>query len=414
LISDNSVKIHKFPNGITLIAEEIDYVPSSAFSILVPIGAASDPIGQEGAATILAEMFHKGAGPWNSKELSEEFDKIGAHRSHVSGIEVSVFSGAVLAENLHRVLELYSKVLLEPHFPEDELESVRLLALQELEALEDQPSSKVMVELAKQFYPEPFGRCQIGTNEGLRAVSSDSLVKYYKDSFTANRTIIAVAGKFDWPSLKAFVENKFQSWVGNTIPLAQKSFRDSSVVHHVHQETNQLQIALAYPSVSTEHPDYYVAKVAIAVLSGGMSGRLFVEVREKRGLVYRVSASHSATKGRAAVFAYAGTTPENGQETLRVMLAEIMNLKNGVNDDELKRAKADIKSRLIIHGESTSSRASSLVNDWWNLGRVRSLAEIKNAIDAVSSKDIERHIEQFPVAPLTLVTLGPTALELPL
>jgi predicted Zn-dependent peptidase len=144
-----------------------------------------------------------------------------------------------------------------------------------------------------------------------------------------------------------------------------------------------------------------------------MAGRLFVEVREKRGLVYRVGSSHNASRGRAGVFASAGTTPENAEETLAVMLSEIRGLSSGASDDELQRAKADLKSRLIIQSESSSSRASTLINDWWNLKRVRTLEEIRQGIDAVTSADIEKYYQEVPVSPITLVTLGTKSLEVP-
>lgn len=304
-------------------------------------------------------------------------------------------------------------MLLLPKLPPDELESVKKLQLQELSALEDQPASKVMVELAKQFYPHPYGKYQVGTTAGVKNITHQVLSDYYRQYFTPNRAIIAVSGDFDWNEVKRLVEEKFGSWRGSNKELPHKSLSKTSKTIHVEQDTKQLQIALAYPSVSFDHPDYYAARVAISVLSGGMSGRLFVEVREKRGLVYRVSASHSATKGRAAIFAYAGTTPENSEETLQVMVDELRKIKLGVEAEELARAKADLKARLVMQGESTSARSSALANDWWNLGRVRGLTEIKEAIDKVTSEDIERHFSQYPAAPITLVTLGPKKLELP-
>lgn len=408
----DEVKIHTFDNGITLLAEKMDFVSSAAFSILVPLGAATDPDGYEGCSSILSEMFHKGAGPWDTKALSQEFENIGAHRSHAAGIEVSVFSGAVLGENLVRALDLYGTVLLEPRFPEEEFESVRQLALSELKALEDQPSSKVMVELAQHFYPAPFGRSQLGTVPGVTTLTPEVMRDYYRQSFLPHRAIISVAGKFDWDEVRQVVQRKFGKWTGKGPELPSKPLAKTSSNHHVSQDTNQLQIALAYPSVDLNHPDYYTARVVVSILSGGMSGRLFIEVREKRGLVYRVSASHSATKGRAAIFTYAGTTPDNAEETLRVIINELRKLGEGFDDDELNRAKADLKSRVVMQGEASSARASSLVNDWWNLRRVRSLQEIKTAIDGVTNEMLIKHVQQFPPSPITLVTLGKKPLEL--
>ena len=405
--------ITRLANGLTVIGEPMPNISSAAFSILVPIGVATDAPNRVGAANILAEMFHKGAGPYDSKQVSDKFEELGANRSHNAGIEVSVYSGSLLGENLEKALELYSTVLLNPRLPEDELGNVRELALQELRYIEDHPSSKVMVELSKRFYPEPFGRCQAGTEEGIKELSIGDLAEYYKSQFLPDRAIISVAGNFNWEDVVSSIEKGFGKWTGTKSALESPALSKESRSFHVAQDTSQLQIALAYPSVSLAHPDYYTARVAVNILSGGMAGRLFIEVREKRGLVYTVSASHSAAKGRAAVIVYAGTTPERGQETLDVIIAELNKLHQGVNEEELNRAKADLKSRLIIQAENSSVRASSLSNDWWSIGRLRTIEEIKSSIDNVTSADIIRHLEAYPISPITLVTLGSKSLEVP-
>lgn len=409
----NKFYSHKLSNGITLLGEELESVSSAAISILLPFGSASDPLGLEGSATVLAELMHKGAGNWDSKQLSEQFEAIGAHRSHAAGIEVTLYSCSLLAENLLQAIGLFGIMLRRPHLPGEELESVRQLALQELKSLEDEPSSKVMVELARQFYTFPYGRCQLGTVEGLTALNITALRHYYDEHFIPEHLVFGVAGKFDWKEVVNTVEQAFGSWSGTKNLLPAAGSRNLSSSHHIDRDTNQIQIALAYPSASLDSSDYYVAKVGVGVLSGGMAGRLFVEVREKRGLVYRVSASHSAAKGRAAVFCYAGTTPENAEETLQVVMRELRNLGNGITEDELQRSKADIKSRVIIQSELSSVRATAIVNDWWNLGRIRSVEEIKSGIDAVTAAGIKQHLEEFPVHPVTLAVLGPKKLELP-
>ncbi len=404
--------IRHFPNGITLVGEEMPHAASAAFSMLLPLGAATDPVSEQGMASLLMEMLNKGAGSFDTQALSDAFEDLGVQRHHVAGIELSVISAAMLPENLEKTLALYSQVLLEPRFPAEELENVRQLALQELDALEDAPSSKVMVELGKNFYPDPFGRCQIGTVAGVNAVTADSLRKHFKTQFVADGVIIGVAGKFNWESVCRIIERDYSAWTGKKTPLKPPVLGKESKNVHLTQKTSQLQIALAYPSTPVEHPDYYVGRVAVSVLSGGMAGRLFIEVREKRGLVYSVSASHSAAHSRGAVYAYAGTTPENGQSCLEVMIAELKKLGEGVSVEELKRAKADLKSRVVMQGEISSARALAIVNDWWNFGRLRPLEEIKESIEKVADADIRRHLIEFPVSPITLVTLGPTGLDL--
>lgn len=399
----------QFENGVTLIAEQIDSVASAALSILVPCGVVHDKSEQIGATTLLVEMLQRGAGPYDSKQLSDEFEKLGVHRSQSAGIEVSHFSAAMLAEHLPRAIELFSHILLSPCLPADELESSRDLALQDLAALEDEPGSKAMTILAERFYPAPFGRSQLGTEAGLKAVSHELLREHYESRFRKSPVIIAVAGKFDWEEIRNHVAKHFAGWSGNAKPLDVPPLSAKPLVHHVQKEAAQVQIALAYPSVSYEHPDYYACKVGLAVLSGGMAGRLFVEVREKRGLVYRVGASHSAARGRAAIFASAGTTPGHIDETLSVMYQELSKLPEGVTKEELERARVEMKAALIMQSESSSSRANAIVNDWWYVGRIRSLEEIRRGIESVSADDIARHFREHPVAPVTLVTLGPTA-----
>lgn len=411
MTKDGNIQELLLPNGLMLLGEEIPASSAISLSLLVPIGAASDPEEEQGAASLLCEMLHKGAGEWDARSLSAQFDALGAQRSQAAGVEVSLFSAALLAQNVNALIKLYGAFLLKPWLPPEELESVRQLAFQDLNSLEDEPASKVMVELARNYYPSPFGRCHLGTTAGVAAITPQSLRHYYQSHFQPARSVLAVAGAFQWPKLRALIEDTFSSWSGSVEPLQCPALRTEARQEHLPNSSNQMQIALAYPSVSLDSPDYYTAKLAVGVLSGGMAGRLFVEVREKRGLVYRVSASHSAAKGRAGVFVYAGTTPDKAQETLKVILEELHKLREGVSDEELQRAKADLKARLVMQSEITSYRASQLVNDWWHIGRVRSIEEIKAAIDAVSSADIERHVAAYPAWPHTLVTLGPQELE---
>lgn len=408
-------KIHsaELAGGITVLGEEIPHLASAAFTILIGAGAATDPQQLPGASSLLSELMQKGAGDYDCRKLSEEFESYGAHRSQSSGIEVSTISCAQLGEHLHDSLSLYGTMLAEPWFPQSELASVQALALQDLAALEDEPSSKVMHELANRFYPAPFNRSQLGTKEGIESATAENLRAYYETVYADSPLVIGVAGSFDWDKLLATVSQAFAGRKGGSKRIEVGPLPTQSASYHEQRDTKQVQIALAYPSVPLDHPLYYVGKVAVSVLSGGMAGRLFIEVREKRGLVYRVSASQSAARGRSAIFASAGTTPENAEETLAVMCNELRNVAENLDEDELQRAKADLKSKVIMRGESSFVRSASLVNDWWNLNQIRSLDELRAGIDAVSIADIEQYAKSYPVEPITLMSLGPKALELP-
>jgi predicted Zn-dependent peptidase len=179
-------------------------------------------------------------------------------------------------------------------------------------------------------------------------------------------------------------------------------------------ESNQTQIGIAYPSVSYRDADYYQAAAAVGVLSGGMSSRLFTEVREKRGLCYSVYASHSTLLNRGSVFCYAGTSAERAQETLDVTLAEVIRLSEGIESAELERLKARIKSGQIMQQESSSARSGALARDWYYLDRVRTLDEVSAIVDALSRESINAYLAAHRPGDFTIVTLGPKPLEVPI
>jgi len=240
----------------------------------------------------------------------------------------------------------------------------------------------------------------------------DDVRRHYRCLFRPNGAILSVAGNIDWNSLRAQAERLFADWPKGEVHEALPR-PHSPRSEHLQKDTQQTQIALAVPSVPVGHDDYYAARAAAAVLSGGMSSRLFTEVREKRGLCYSVYAFHETFKDRGTLLGYAGTRAERAQETLDVTVGELRRLKDGVTEDEVDRVKAGLKSALIMQEESTSARAGALATDWYYLGRVRSFDEIQAAIDALSPAAILGYMERFPVRDLTLVTLGPQALTMP-
>jgi predicted Zn-dependent peptidase len=401
---------HQLANGMVLLAEHMEHVRSAALNFLVPAGCAFDPNGARGLASVLAEMMPRGAGERSSRELSLALDNLGLDRDESVGQIHMRFWGATVARNLAPGLEIYADILRRPHLPAAELPAVQALALQEIQALEDEPRSKVMVELRKRHWPAPLGNDRRGTPEEIQKLTPAKVRKFYDGAFGPRGTIMSVAGNIDWPALKGQVERLFADWTSPAEkPLQVKHAKGG--VSHIKKDTMQTQIAIAYPSVPFGQPGYYAANGAIQVLSGGMGARLFTEVREKRGLCYAVSASYQTFKDRACVLVYAGTTNERAQETLEVTLGELQRLQEGVTDDEVQRVKAGLKSSVIMQQESTSARAGALAGDWYYLGRIRSREEIQAAIDSLTPAMIVAHVKNYPPREFTIVTLGPRALR---
>jgi predicted Zn-dependent peptidase len=390
----------------------MEHVRSAALNFLVPAGCVYDPPGQPGLASILAEMITRGAGQRDSRELSLALDNLGLDRDEGVGSMHLRFWGATLAQNLPAALEIYSDILRRPHLPKEEIDPVRALALQELQALEDEPKAKVMVELRRRHFPPPLGNDRRGTVESLESMNVDSVRRHFQRTFQPHGTILSVAGNIEWKPLKDQVERLFGDWSGDELPTFHMG-KAPGGRGHLAKETTQTQIAIAYPSVPFGHADYYAAQGAVHVLSGGMSARLFTEVREKRGLCYAVWASYMTFKDRACILCYAGTTNERAQETLTVTLEEVLRLKEGIAKDEIGRLQAGLKSSLIMQEESTSARAGALASDWYYLGRVRTLEEIQTAVNSLTPKKIVAHLHRYPPRDFTIVTLGPKSLRLP-
>jgi predicted Zn-dependent peptidase len=399
-----------FANGLTLLAERMEHVRSAALNFLVPAGCAYDPPAHLGIGSVLSDLITRGAGERDSRELSLALDNLGLDRDENVGTMHMRFWGATLSRNLPATLEIYADILRRPHLPEEEIEAVQALALQDLQGLEDEPRQKALIELRKLHYPPPLGQDRRGTLAGIESLSAKVLRSHYRLLFRPRGTILSVAGNIEWESLRDQVERLFGDWDGGEEP-ALRLGSPPGKRGHLSKETTQTQIALAYPSVPIGHAEYYAAMGAVNVLSGGMSARLFTEVREKRGLCYAVWASYQTFKDRASVIAYAGTTNERAQETLDVTLAELRRLRDGVEPEEVERVRAGLKSSLIMQEESTSARAGTLASDWYYLGRVRSFDEIQSAINSLTPEGITEHVRRYPARELTLVTLGPKPLH---
>ncbi len=400
------VTIEKLSNGLTVIVEEMPHVESVAYELLLPGGVITDAPTRIGSSLILGELTSRGAGSRDSKALSDAFDDAGIRHGEGAGHDRYMYRGVLLADKLPLALSLVASMVREPLLPEDELESIKSLLLQDIASLDDNPSRKAMIELGSRYYPAPYNRPGIGVKEGIEASSIGELKKLWSEIFQPSRAIFSVAGKAKASEVISLIKDLFGSWNGAGCALPKFEAVKPGQTHHISSDSAQVQIVLCYPSAKFGEPLYYATKVLVGVLSGGMFGRLFIEVREKRGLCYSVFARHSATTEYGTVLAYAGTTPERADQTLDVMLTELRGVKGTVTDAELSRAKANIKASLIISEESSGSRAGSNAADYWLDKKVRGLDQIAREIDAVRACDIDAVCERFPAETISLLTLG--------
>lgn len=404
---------HTFPNGLVLVAETMPSVQSAAFTLLLPAGAAYEPADRGGLASMLSEWVARGAGDRDSHELLTALDNLGVSHSESAQTLHTSIAAATLGRNLVPALEIFADVVLRPALDEEEVEPVRALAQQTLRSLDDDPSSKVVYELRRRHFPDPWGRAAPGSAEGVAAVTADELRSFHQRRYRPNGAILGVAGAVDWPALRDAVGALFEAWPAQPEgPIHER--RAGPARDHISRETQQTQIALAYPAANVASPDYYRARAAAAVLGGYASARLFTEVREKRGLCYSVYSSYESQRDRAAVLCHAGTSVDRAQETLDVTCAEIHALaRHGIAAEELEMMRAGLKSSLIMQQESSTGRSGSLASDWFYLGRVRSLDEISAALDALTPESVSSYAAGTRLDAMTILTLGPQPLKFP-
>lgn len=411
-VSGTGVLRHQLSCGLVVLGQRMPWLRSASFALVLPGGSQCEPVGRYGVAGLTCEMVQRGAGPYSSRQIVSLSDNLGLDRTASVSTPHTLFGAAMPAESLLPALELYAKIVREPHFPADQLEDARNSALQELRANEDEPVQRVMMRLKELHYGKALGHSPLGDLAGIEAITMGDITQFFKTFYQSQESIFSVAGHFDWDETIALLENLFRGWQAHSLPTAPQP-QGQAGYEHIHHPSQQTHIGFSFPAFSYDHPDFFTQRAALGILSDGMSSRLFDRVREQRGLCYTISASSHSLKGMGGIFGYAGTTPDRAQETLDVTMAEIRNLGASVENDELERFKVRIQSNLVMQQESSSARASSLATDWYFLQTTLSPEEIEARVDAVTPQMIAELWTRLPLDEMRFVTLGPSPLQVP-
>jgi len=400
---------HQLANGLHLLAEPVPGAQSLSMSLLTPAGIAAEPANQQGVAAMLSEMICRGAGELDARAHCDALDMLGVERG--TGVQTTHLSlgATMLARNADRALPLLFDMVRRPMLDKSGMEPSRDLSLQALESLEDEPQQKVFFMLRKKHYPHPFDRSSMGVREHIESLTLKQLKQFATTSLVPGGSVLAFAGRFDWTHLKATIESLLGDWTGTRPELVPEQTQLRGYTH-ANAKSTQVHIGIAYDAVPEPHEDSILQQSAAALLSGGMSGRLFTEVREKRGLCYAVYAAYASHKRIGAMLAYAGTTAARAQETLDVLAGELRRLSQGVDTGEFSRAMVGMKSRLVMQGESTGARAGAIAGDQVVLGHPRTLEELADRVNGVTLERLNAFLKSHPPGEMTTVTIGPAAL----
>ncbi len=405
-----TVHIEKLDNGLAVLVQPMPWLRTAAFSLSFRAGVNAEGDDDSGIASMVCEMVQRGAGNYSSRDLVAVQDNLGMDRS--SGVSTSAvsFGAAMPAESMREALAIYADIVRRPHLPSDQLEDAQLMAMQELRAIEDEPTQRVMIRLRELQYGERLGRASHGTEASLAAITPDSVREFFTKYYHATGGILAVAGNVKIDDVIDWAKESFGDWKsGSIVGIATADGKPS--YEHIESPSSQTHIGLSFDSIPFGHSEYFRMRAAIGILSDGMSSRLFDRVREQRGLCYSISASTHSLDEYGAVFGYAGTTPERAQQTLDVTLGEFAKLTEDLNAGELDRWKVRIESNLIMEQESSASRASSIASDYFQIGRVMSTVEIEEIIESLTLADVADYWASHIPTRYRIVTLGQSPLE---
>jgi predicted Zn-dependent peptidase len=400
--------------GAQLAVERMPSTRSAAAVWLLPVGSSGDPEGDagEGESTVLSDVLLRGADGMSSRAFSDALDALGAQRHSAAGVHHLTVSLLTMGDRMPEALRLASLAVRRPNLDAEALEPVRSLALQSLAGLSDEPQHLCMVKLREFAMPRPFNRSGFGTEAGLKSLTADGIRQAWSRRARPGGTIIGVAGDVDPERIRDHVERLMAGWEGTAaepVPAGEPALG----AHEVALDTQQSHMAIGLPAPPERDPDATAHLVAVRVLGGATSSRLFREVREKRGLCYSVGASSTLGRDRGLVQVYAGSTHDRAPRTLACILQELETLERGIDEGEFRDAVVGAKSALVMSGESSSARAATIALQLWRMGRPRTLAESAAEYDRLTLSGVNAYVAREMGAAWrarrTLVTVAPAA-----
>ena len=361
---------YTLPNGLRVVLEHIPTCRSVSFGIWAKTGSRNETRAQNGISHFIEHMLFKGTDRHSAKDIAEIFDGIGGNINAFTTKEYTCYYVKVLDEHLPLAMEVLADMFFHSRFDPAELDKERNVILEEISMYEDTPDDLVHDLMAKAVFGDhSLGQTILGLEENLHRFQSEDLRTYMQEFYGIDNIVVSMAGNFNDDVMK-LVEQHFGGYAnaGRDIPLEKPVFHSDLLYHH--KTTEQNHICLSLPGCSMKDERQYAMILLNNAIGGGMSSRLFQEIREKRGLAYSVYSYHTAYLDSGVFTIYTGTAPKQTEEVLKVSMEIIGDIiQNGMSEAELRKGKEQLKGSLILSLESTSSRMTRLGKSELILGR---------------------------------------------
>src|SRR5579862_632818 len=403
----NNVGLATLSNGLRIVTDKIDTVATVSLGLWVDVGTRHEPAEINGVAHFLEHMAFKGTERRSALAIAEEIEAVGGHLNAYTSRESTAYYAKVLKEDVPLALDILADILMHSTFEENEFERERAVILQEIGQANDTPDDIIFDHFQERAFPDQaMGRPVLGSPKIIRKLSRKSVVSYLKDHYGASRMVLSAAGNLDHDRLVELADTLLCGLPAERA-VATEPARYVGGEHRQGRDLEQLHLVLGFPGLPLGDPDYYAAAVLSTAFGGGMSSRLFQEVREKRGLVYAISSFAHGYRDGGLFGVYAGTGEDEAAELLPVLCDETRKLDNGFTPVELARAKAQMRAGLLMSLESTSARCEQLAQHLLIYGTPFDPAEIVGRIEAVDAAAIGRVVARLRAGPPTVTALGP-------
>ena len=404
-----TVEITKLPNGMTVVTDRLDTVETVSLGVWVQAGARFETAANNGVSHLLEHMAFKGTTRRSARDIAEEIEAVGGHLNAFTSREITAFHATTLKDNVDVAIDIIGDILQNSVFDQQELEREREVVLQEIGQAFDTPDDIVFDHFQSTAFPDqPLGRPVLGPPEIVASMTRDTLMGYMGTHYTPPRMIFAAAGKLDHDAIVAMVEAQFAGVEAGIVEQPAAALYRGGDLRET-RELEQVHFVLGFESAGFHDPDYYAIAVAASTLAGGMSSRLFQEIREKRGLVYSIYGFNSAYSDGGLFGIYAGTGEEGLAELVPVLCDELINATSSIEEKELGRARAQMRTGIVMSLESTAARAEQIARQIAVFGRVMPIEELIEKVEALSCADIERAISRLLSSKPTVAAIGPVS-----
>ncbi|MDJ0930276.1 pitrilysin family protein [Breoghania sp.] len=404
------VRISHLDNGLTIVTDRMPHLETAALGVWVRVGSRNETESQHGLTHLLEHMAFKGTRRRSARDIAEEIEAVGGELNASTSVENTAYYVRVLAQDVPLAVDLLSDILGNSVIDPQELKREQHVILQEIGGVQDSPEDWAFDLMQKTAWPgQPLGRTILGTPTTVRAFTPESIREYLDTHYRAGSMVLSAAGKVDHDEIVKLAKERFGDFpTGPGVPFLPAQYHGGE--NRRVRDLMEAQLLLGFEGKPYKHPDYYTIQILAAVLGGGMSSRLFQEVRETRGLCYAVSSFHWPFTDTGLFGIYAASGEDDLEELMPVLLGELARAGDAIKEDEVARARAQIRASLMMAMESPVMRAGQIARQMMVYGYCLEPSEIVERIDAVTADDVRRvAAETFGGKIPTVSAVGPVS-----